>query len=159
MKTKPVALAAWFVLISGALIFTSAAFAETFADDAWPEPIDHWGTLFTVPRLALTIRNVLCTGYCPCTKCTEKTGPWEKRTTKFGEPAVVPDGIAAAPGSLPEFGEVYVPDVGSRKVDDIGGALITSAKRGVTHIDVRFRTHQEALEYARNHRDIVLYLD
>ena len=40
-----------------------------------------------------------------------------------------------------------IPGVGIREVDDTGGRMRQSAKRGIYHIDVRFRTHKKAKRF------------
>ena len=93
-------------------------------------------------------RWVLATGYCPCEICTSKPvgHPLHGRTA-LGDDAYVPDGVAAAFEILPDLprrARVIIPGYGVREVDDTGGDMRRDARRGIYHIDVRFRTHSEA---------------
>lgn len=85
------------------------------------------------------------TAYCPCAKCC---GSWSRhRKTSIGDDAAMCDGVAADPRLLPYRTKLFIPGVGIREVDDTGGAMRQSAKKGIYHIDVRFRTHAEARRF------------
>jgi cystine transport system substrate-binding protein len=57
------------------------------------------------------------------------------------------DGVAADPRLLPYGTIVDIPGVGRRVVDDTGGGMRRSARRGILHLDVRFSTVSEAREW------------
>lgn len=83
--------------------------------------------------------------YCPCKKCC---GQSARGLTSTGKDATKPPfGAAADPKILPYGTKIEIPGVGIREVDDTGGAMRKNAKKGIYHIDVRFATHQEALEF------------
>lgn len=84
------------------------------------------------------------TAYCPCKKCC---GQGAKGLTSTGKDALKTRGVAAAPKLLPYKTQLNIPGVGILPVDDTGGAMRQDAKRGVYHIDVRFFSHQEALNF------------
>jgi 3D (Asp-Asp-Asp) domain-containing protein len=80
------------------------------------------------------------TAYCPCSKCCGKDADG---VTSKGVDANLP-GIAADPKRVPYGTVLNVPGYGSAVVDDTGGAMRRST---VVHLDVRFKTHQEALNW------------
>lgn len=85
------------------------------------------------------------TAYCPCSVCC---GSWSAyRRTSIGDDAAVCDGVAADPKLIPYRTKLWIPGVGEREVDDTGGAMRQSARKGVHHIDVRFKTHDEARRF------------
>jgi 3D (Asp-Asp-Asp) domain-containing protein len=102
-----------------------------------------------VPAPRLVLMEVTLTGYCPCTKCTGKNGPWNKRTTRYGDLAIVCDGVAADPGVLVPRSRIYIPGIGWREVDDIGGDI-----KG-HRLDVRFPDHESALRFGIHRKVIV----
>jgi 3D (Asp-Asp-Asp) domain-containing protein len=86
------------------------------------------------------------TAYCPCEKCC---GKWAKNRpngivyTASGEIAEEGITIAADWSVLPKGTVVEIDGVGTRIVQDKGGAI-----KG-NRIDIYFLSHQEALEYGR----------
>ena len=86
------------------------------------------------------------TAYCPCEKCC---GAWAKNRpngvvyTASGEVAEEGITIAADWSVLPKGTVVEIDGVGTRIVQDKGGAI-----KG-NRIDIYFLSHQEALEYGR----------
>lgn len=91
--------------------------------------------------------KMLVTGYCPCEICCENWSGWNETAT--GDDARICDGVAADPRLLPYRTKLRIPGVGIREVDDTGGRMRQSAKRGICHIDVRFHTHKEAKRFGR----------
>ncbi|MDO8582223.1 MAG: hypothetical protein Q7S16_05125 [bacterium] len=90
---------------------------------------------------------VLSTAYCPCELCCGDSADGE---TSIGDDAFVIDGVAADPRALPYRTRISIPSIGVREVDDTGGALRRAwRERGQYHIDLRFATHDEALEWGR----------
>ncbi len=104
----------------------------------------------TVQSQHQTIR-MLVTAYCPCTKCC---GPQACGKTSLGDDAFVEDGVAANPKLLKYRTKLQIPGVGVREVDDTGGSMRKDGRRGVYHIDVRFRDHQKALQFGRKWLDV-----
>lgn len=79
----------------------------------------------------------MVTAYCPCVKCC---GKWADGKTATGANAFSM-GVAVDKALIPLGSEVTIPGYGRVLADDVGGGI---KKR---HIDVRFATHQEALEW------------
>ena len=90
------------------------------------------------------------TSYCPCQKCC---GKFADGRTATGTSAYVP-GIAADPRRYPYGTVIDIPGYGKYKVDDTGGAMRNSVK---PHFDVRFKTHQEALQWGRQKLKVEVY--
>lgn len=59
------------------------------------------------------------TGYCPCSSCS---GPWGYSTSS-GARATEGITVAADPNVLPEGTKLYIEGVGTRVVQDVGGAV------------------------------------
>jgi 3D (Asp-Asp-Asp) domain-containing protein len=85
------------------------------------------------------------TAYCTCKICCEAFSGLNK--TSIGDDPRICDGVAAAPKLLPYRTKLNIPGIGIREVDDTGGAMRQSAKRGIYHIDVRMKTHREARQW------------
>ena len=98
------------------------------------------------PNATRTVRMKV-TAYCLCAKCCGKYAEAFPRKTATGDDATVCDGVAADPKLLPYRTRLRIPGVGVREVDDTGGGMRQSAKKGVTHIDVRMATHDEARRF------------
>jgi 3D (Asp-Asp-Asp) domain-containing protein len=88
--------------------------------------------------------EAVVTAYCPCKLCC---GPDARGITSTGQDARDLSGCAVDPKLIPYGCRVYVPAVGWRTADDTGSAMRDDGRRGVVHIDVRMRTHQEALQF------------
>lgn len=86
--------------------------------------------------------KVLTTGYCPCAICCE--GSADGVTSIGRRVSERPFGIASDPGLVPPRLMLDVPGYGRAEVDDTGGAMRASAKRGVVHLDLRFTDHATA---------------
>jgi 3D (Asp-Asp-Asp) domain-containing protein len=93
------------------------------------------------------------TAYCPCTGCC---GPNAKGITGSGDPVDPYDGVAAAVDRNGREGlpyrtmvEICLPGgtVLRKEVDDTGGAMRQSWKKGVYHFDVRMASHEEAKKF------------
>lgn len=56
------------------------------------------------------------------------------------------DGVATSPDIIPYRTGVLIPGIGIKEVDDTGGAMRQAAKRGYYHIDVRIKSHEEAVQ-------------
>jgi len=96
------------------------------------------------PAPAIPPKKVMkVTAYCPCARCC---GKYADGKTSIGKDASTP-GVAADPRLLAYGTRLDIPGIGILAVDDTGGAMRQSAKKGIWHIDVRFPTHQEALQW------------
>jgi len=84
------------------------------------------------------------TAYCPCPKCC---GKYADGKTSIGHNARTTLGVAADPKLIPYKTLLVIPGIGTREVDDTGGAMRKSAKEGIYHIDVRFHNHEEAKKF------------
>ena len=98
-----------------------------------------------------TAKTMKVTAYCPCKKCC---GNCADGKTSTGRNAWKTLGVAADPKLLSYGTKLDIPGVGIRKVDDTGGAMRQSAKNGIYHIDVRFHSHQEALNFGVRQLDV-----
>lgn len=91
--------------------------------------------------------KTLVTAYCPCRKCCGRDA---NGVTSTGRNAFRYQGVAADPKAIPYGRYVRIPGVGFRKVDDTGGAMRQSwRKKGIVHLDLRFRQHKDALNWGR----------
>lgn len=95
---------------------------------------------------AKEMKKMLVTAYCPCKICC---GEFADNLTATGRDATIPNGVAVDFNLIPRWSKLKIPGVGVRIADDTGGAMRQSAKKGIYHIDVRFKTHQEALNWGR----------
>jgi len=91
-----------------------------------------------------SVKRMKVTAYCPCEKCC---GKYSDGLTAIGRNAKTTLGVAADPKLLPYGTKLEIPGIGVRKVDDTGGAMRQSAKKGIYHIDVRFHNHEQALNF------------
>ena len=80
------------------------------------------------------------TAYCPCARCC---GVDADGFTSKGIDANLP-GVAVDPKRVPYGTVLDIPGYGIVIADDTGGAMRNSS---VIHMDVRFPTHQEALNW------------
>lgn len=89
--------------------------------------------------------RVEATAYCPCEVCC---GKFSDGKTATGRDASLP-GIAVDPDVIPLGSRIEIPDCKlcdgkwSVLADDVGGAI-----KGY-RIDIRFQSHEEALEWGR----------
>jgi 3D (Asp-Asp-Asp) domain-containing protein len=98
--------------------------------------------------------RAMVTAYCPCTVCC---GPKAIGRTSTGRDAYRYPGVAADPKAIPYGHVVNIPGVGPRQVDDTGGAMRRSWQKGVYHLDLRFRNHQDAVEWGRKWMQVEVY--
>lgn len=85
------------------------------------------------------------TAYCPCVKCCGKTNG----ITASGVKAV--QGVTVAMDKSIPFGtKIYIDGVGERIVQDRGGAI-----KG-NRIDLYFESHQSALNFGRQTREVCI---
>ncbi len=116
---------------------------------------------------AAQVQRLEVTAYCPCGSCcgwernwwgrpVYSYGPQKGQRKQIGLTASGTRarlGTIAADTRIYPFGTVmYVPGYGYGVVEDRGGAI-----RG-QKIDLFFRTHQQALEWGRQHKDIRIWL-
>lgn len=96
------------------------------------------------------------TGYCPCSKCCGRYA--DGRTAPpCNDNAWVLDGVATDHRAIPARCKVRIPGVGVKEVDDTGGSMRRSWRRGVYHIDVRFARHSQARRFGTRWRKVTLY--
>ena len=103
-------------------------------------------------------RTMLTTGYCPCKECCSwhrnwlgrpvySSGPLKGQRKEVGVTASgtkARPGVIAADGDRYPFGTVmHVPGYGYGRVEDRGGAIEGD------HVDLFFRTHEEARQWGR----------
>lgn len=93
------------------------------------------------------------TAYCPCAKCCGKDADG---VTSRGKNAFTTRGVAVDPKVIHYGSMVTIPGFGTFEADDTGGAMRQATKRGEVHIDLRFPTHQEALNFGR--RKMTIYV-
>lgn len=98
---------------------------------------------------------VKVTAYCACVKCCEKdadgrTAWWRGVSRGYANHR----GAAVAPKLIPYGTWLDIPGYGRVQVDDTGGAMRQAARKGITHIDLRFNTHSEALAWGVQYLDI-----
>ncbi len=91
------------------------------------------------------------TAYCPCEICCPGT---DGHTSTRVDVAEEPYGIAADPRLLPYGSMLRIPGYLDLSypgrfwpVDDTGSAMRHDARRGITHIDIRFKSHATAQRY------------
>ncbi len=97
-------------------------------------------------NIILTFITVIATAYCACPVCT---APYSDGITASGVEVREGRTIAAGP-SLPFGTIVYIGGVGSRVVEDRGGAIPDG------RIDIYFDDHNEALRYGR--QEVIMWL-
>ena len=93
------------------------------------------------------------TAYCPCERCC---GKYADGITATGRDAFKTRGVAVDGTLIKKGSKVTIPGVGTYLADDVGGAMRQFAKKGLYHIDLRFPTHEEALQWGRKHIDILV---
>lgn len=80
--------------------------------------------------------------------CKICCGKWaDNFVTSTGTDARICNGVAAAPLVIPYGTRLFIPGVGERVVDDTGGGMRQSAKQEILHLDLRMKTHEEALKW------------
>ena len=91
------------------------------------------------------VEEYVITAYCGCLKCCGKTDG----ITASGEKAV--QGVTIATDKSIPFGtKIHIDGVGERIVQDRGGAI-----KG-NRIDLYFDTHQEALNFGRQTKQVTI---
>jgi len=102
---------------------------------------------------AVRVVKMKVTAYDPGSCCC---GEYADGKTSIGDNAYVCDGVAADPKLLPYRTRLEIPGVGIREVDDTGGAMRKAGRQNppVYHIDLRFPTHEEALEWGVKRLDV-----
>ena len=91
------------------------------------------------------VKEYVITAYCHCVKCCGKSDG----ITASGEKAT--EGVTAAMDKSMPFGtKIYIDGVGERIVQDRGGAI-----KG-NRIDLYFDSHQEALNFGRQIRQVTI---
>lgn len=102
--------------------------------------------LAAVPQVTdAKVRTVdaLVTAYCPCKECC---GPNARGITSTGGDARQA-GCAVDPKMIPYGYRVKIPGIGWRTADDTGSAMRVDGRQGIIHIDLRMRSHEQALRF------------
>ena len=90
-----------------------------------------------------------CAGACCC-------GAHADGKTATGRDARLP-GAAAAPAALPYGSVIWIHGAGYRVIDDTGGAMRQSWRRGVVHVDLRCTSHAAARRWGVRWIYVALY--
>jgi 3D (Asp-Asp-Asp) domain-containing protein len=113
--------------------------------------------------------KMIATGYCPCGQCcgwervwwapwktVYSSGPNKGKPKKVG---ITASGTRARKGTIAAdrryypFGTVmYIPGYGYGRVEDLGSAI-----QGPGRIDLFFGSHQQALEWGRQSRPVLIW--
>ena len=101
------------------------------AGHAWPDLV--------------SLGTYTCYAYCPCEHCC---GQWSGGPTASGTMPEEGRTVAADWSVLPPGTEIYIEDVGWRTVEDTGSGI-----DGRT-LDVYHESHQEALEFGVQQREV-----
>lgn len=83
----------------------------------------------------------IVTAYCPCKKCC---GQYSDGITSRGRDAFKFRGVAVDPKRIKYGSLITIPGAGTFIADDTGSAMRNSKQ---LHIDLRFKTHQQALNW------------
>ena len=93
------------------------------------------------PKQHIRILSAKVTAYCPCEKCC---GASADGVTSRGRDAYKTRGVAVDPKRIKYGSMIEIPGAGTFVADDTGGAMRNAKGH---HIDLRFPTHQEALNW------------
>lgn len=94
------------------------------------------------------------TAYCACSLCC---GEYADGKTSIGDSAYRMDGIAVAPLVIPYRSLVYIPSIGWKEADDTGSEMRRAwSERGEVHLDIRMRSHDEALEFGVRYETVFI---
>lgn len=112
------------------------------------------------------------TAYCPCSICCGSHANGRTSTgvnVRSGDPHDA-YGYAVDPSVIPYGTRIYVPGYWESlqnnrsfipteplKADDTGGAMRRSGRRGILHIDVRYRTHRAAQKWGTREMRVFIY--
>jgi 3D (Asp-Asp-Asp) domain-containing protein len=99
----------------------------------------------TPPPPGMAWARAMTTGYCPCWRCCGMQADGHTSTRR--DVRQHPYGIAVDSGLLPNHTSLLVPGYGLAEADDTGGAMRQHAREGLLHIDLRFKTHDQAARW------------
>lgn len=103
------------------------------------------------PRKPIGMRVLAkVTAYCPCAKCC---GKFSDGVTSRGRDAFKTRGVAVDPKRIAYGSKVTIPGAGTFIADDTGGAMRNADGY---HIDLRFHTHQAALNWGVKHLEVTI---
>jgi 3D (Asp-Asp-Asp) domain-containing protein len=100
-----------------------------------------------IETVASYTRRMNISAYCPCQRCC---GKYSDGVTATGKDAYS-KGVAVDPKVIPLGTKIHIPGYGTVEADDVGGAI-----KG-DRLDVRFKTHQEALEWGRQFKEVTIF--
>lgn len=166
MRSEPI-LAMVCCLIGGALLVATGAVdldrvpaashvsPASFNDSDSVRIVDHAEDQTQLVTSVRTIRMKV-TAYCLCRICCGKWADLSERKTSIGDDAKKYDGVAADPKLLPYRTRLEIPGLGVKEVDDTGGGMRQSAKKGIYHIDVRMPSHEAALRWGVRWLEVIV---
>jgi len=114
---------------------------------SYREPLPEYMDDVETPAPDYRIVNMRVTAYCPCKRCCY---PYSDGVTSTGKNAYSL-GVAVDPKFIPYGTVIDIPGYGIVEADDCGGSI--EGKR----LDVRFSTHQEALNWGVKNIQIKIY--
>lgn len=98
---------------------------------------------------------VKTTAYCPCKKCC---GVHANGITSTGKNAWK-RGIAVDPRIIPYGAKIEVKGYGTHFADDTGGAIKTKRGEKTIKLDLRFKTHREALNWGVQYMKVYVWIE
>ena len=129
--------------ISAGDALVSAGADTPVRDEAVPEGYVLWKTV-----------SARVTAYEPSRR---SCGRFADGKTSLGGNAWKLNGVAACPKAIPYGTLVHIPGVGFRTVDDTGGQMRKSWRRGIYHVDLRMTYIYQARRWGNRHLTIKLY--
>lgn len=99
------------------------------------------------PKMYYEEMNMRVTAYCPCEQCC---GRYSDGITATGNDAYQ-KGVAVDPSVIPYGSAIDIPGYGAVEADDCGAAIKKN------RLDVRFKTHQEALNWGVKYLTVRVY--
>lgn len=135
---------------------TQAEAVPSVADSKAAARQDDEASIRQIPASLRIVRMIRMkvTAYCLCEICCGKWAGLPERKTSIGDDAKTYDGVAADPKLLPYRTKLDIPGIGIKEVDDTGGAMRQSAKKGIYHIDVRMPSHSEARRFGVKYLEV-----
>lgn len=138
--------------VLGASINTVAHTCDTPKTDETPK-VEEKVVIETNPKVEtevivekkISLGEFKVTAYCPCVECSDQWGD----ITYTGTTAKAGHTIAVDPEIIPLGSEVEI-DGHTYIAEDIGGLV-----KG-NHIDIYFNTHDEAIEWGRQFKEVLL---
>jgi 3D (Asp-Asp-Asp) domain-containing protein len=138
MRSTGIRLLAVGLIVGWLLGWSNGKVIHVVTETELPRPV-------TPPPTGMVWARTKTTGYCPCWRCC---GWGADGPTSIGRDVRDhPYGIAVDSGLVSYGTGLLVPGYGYAAADDTGGAMRQDARNGVLHIDLRFKTHDEAARW------------